>query len=340
MSANLSPAPISVSSTCPRVICHYLLENRAPLEKIQSIICCDVDALDSVDFRLPIEAYNKLWEYAVKFSRKPDLGLVLGSRSIEDEIGLVGHIFFSNATIREALKQYQRYFSITNENLTIQMEEMGDLVELQFRCIKPDYYSLYDMERTLTAGVTRTREHLKRSLPLNAIGFQHAAPAHHTAYERYFECPIKFSQECCYIAFDKSYMDFRLPHRSSYLQKVLSSHLENLLKTVRRKTGFTDKVETLIEKRLSSDTIDAENIATKLNMSRNTLYRKLQAEGKSFHDLVDEVRKRKAIAYLKQGSHSISQIAFLLGFSELSAFSRAFKRWTGKAPAKYLEKEN
>lgn len=339
MTTKKEPSTRYVSSSSPRVITHYLLEQKAPEEKIESILGCPIDALESAEFRLPITNYNRLWAYAINFTKKPDLGLHLGTRKVEDEIGLVGHIFFSNATIRDALNQYQRYFSITNENIRIQIEVHEDQVELQFICIEPAYYSLYDMERTITAGITRTSEHLKRKLPLQYINFQHAAPAHYERYAEVFDCPVRFSQPCCSIAFNESYLDFRLPHRSSYLQKVLSKHLETVLSKIKRKDSFTDKIEMIIEKRLAKDSIDAEHIAKKLNMSRNTLYRKLQAEDISFHDLVDKVRKRKAIDYLKQGSLSLSQIAFLLGFSELSAFSRAFKRWTGKSPARYLEKE-
>ena len=70
-------------------------------------------------------------------------------------------------------------------------------------------------------------------------------------------------------------------------------------------------------------------------MSRHTLYRKLKTEGVSFHELVDKVRKEKALELLKKKQHSLSEIAFLLGFSELSSFSRAFKKWTGSSPVNY-----
>lgn len=332
-----SATRLFVSSSTPRVICHYLIEQKACPEKIEKILECSIDDLESVDFRLPISNYNQLWEFAIQFSRCPDLGLIIGCRKVEDEVGLLGHIFFSNATIEEALKQYQRYFSVTNENISIALKQEGENVALQFLCEQNDCYSIYDMERTIAAGVTRTREHVNQPLPIERIDFQHAAPAHHERYESVFECPIKFSQPCSGIVFNKQYLAFRLPHRSSYLQKVLSKHLDTLLNNVRRKNSFCSKVEALIEKRLSTDSIDAEHIAKKLNMSRNTLYRKLQNEEKSFQDLVENVRKRKAIEYLNEGNVSISQIAFLLGFSELSAFSRAFKRWTGKSPARYLE---
>jgi len=78
--------------------------------------------------------------------------------------------------------------------------------------------------------------------------------------------------------------------------------------------------------------------AKKLNMSRHTLYRKLKKEGVSFQSLVEQVRREEAEVHLKDNKISISELAYLLGFSELSAFSRAFKRWTGESPAQYRDR--
>lgn len=72
-------------------------------------------------------------------------------------------------------------------------------------------------------------------------------------------------------------------------------------------------------------------------MSRNTLYRRLKKEGKSYHDIVAGIKKQFAIESLQARRHSMTELAFLLGFSEVSAFSRAFKRWTGEAPNAYLK---
>jgi AraC-like DNA-binding protein len=86
---------------------------------------------------------------------------------------------------------------------------------------------------------------------------------------------------------------------------------------------------------MSTDRIDADTLAKQCHMSRQTLYRRLKKEGLGFHELVEEVRKDKAMRYVASDHYALGEIAFLLGFSELSAFSRAFKRWTGMAPAQY-----
>ena len=90
---------------------------------------------------------------------------------------------------------------------------------------------------------------------------------------------------------------------------------------------------------MATDRIDADSLARQCHMSRQTLYRKLKREGLSFHDLVEDIRKDKALRYVASDHYALGEIAFLLGFSELSAFSRAFKRWTGMTPAQFREQQ-
>ena len=144
-----------------------------------------------------------------------------------------------------------------------------------------------------------------------------------------------FDQPHCAIAFKKSFLDFKLPKRNPYLHKVLTRHVESLLNKIRPKKSLSDQVKQIVSKQLPKGDVDAEMVASTLCMSRHTLYRKLKNEGHAFQELVESVRKEKAIRYIKEKRYSLSEIAFLLGFSELSAFSRAFKRWTGTSPAKY-----
>ena len=101
------------------------------------------------------------------------------------------------------------------------------------------------------------------------------------------------------------------------------------------KRSITSKVKRLIEKNLSDGHFDAEQTAKLLNMSRQTLYRKLKNDDSSYSDLVDQVKQNKAFYLLKQTQLPLTVIAYDLGFSELSAFTRAFKRWTGQTPAEY-----
>ena len=108
-----------------------------------------------------------------------------------------------------------------------------------------------------------------------------------------------------------------------------------LLARLQSRRSFGRKIHRLISKQMATEKIDADTLARQCHMSRQTLYRKLKKEGLSFQGLVEQVRQDKALRYVAGDQYALGEIAFLLGFSELSAFSRAFKRWTGTSPAEY-----
>jgi AraC-like DNA-binding protein len=102
--------------------------------------------------------------------------------------------------------------------------------------------------------------------------------------------------------------------------------------TPSRKPGFRREVEQILEPLLASGDVGIDRIASALGTSRQTLYRRLKAEGITYEQLLDELRRRLAIRYMKEGL-SVKEAAYRLGFSEPAAFSRAFKRWTGRSPS-------
>jgi len=326
-----------VAPSTPRSLAEYLLRQGVKQDEIESVIQCTVDDLSKVDYRLPINRYHGLWELAISFTDDPGLGLTLGAQSYKDDMGLLGHIFFNCPTLGDALKQYERYYSVVNEGMHVEVILEDDLVHLNYFCDDPQAYLRADMDRTLSISVIRAKQFISKNLRIEYVGFEHDPPEYSDRYAEIFPCPIYFSQSTCCLVFQRRFLDFRLPNRSTYLHRVLIKHLDLLLGKIRTKRPVSQRVRKIVQARLSRDGIDANAIAKKLNMSRNTLYRKLKNEGIAFHDLVDEVRKANAERYLIEGKHSKSEIAFLLGFSELSAFSRAFKRWHGCSPNSYLE---
>lgn len=98
---------------------------------------------------------------------------------------------------------------------------------------------------------------------------------------------------------------------------------------------FSRQVRPLITRQMARGRVKVEHVARELNMSRHTLYKKLKEENLTFAALLEDVRREQALTYLQDRNRSLSEVAELLGFSELSAFSRAFKRWMGKSPAEF-----
>jgi AraC-like DNA-binding protein len=325
-----------VNSTTARTLLQYLQKKGLPLKRIQQSIQFEFTDLDTPEATLPLDIYLNLWELALTHTSDNQLGLRLALKPYNNEMSLVSHVFFNSENLREGLKQYIRYFSLINNAMRIELITRGDQAILQFICENPDKYCLQDMEHTLALSVMRIKEHFRPGtvIALDEVHFQHNNSSS-SLYGKIFQCPVMFDQNFSALIFRKKYLEYTFPKKSTHLFNFLISHLEKLLTKIKKEENLKLQVTRLIEKSLASGTLDAEHIASQVHMSRHTLYRRLKAEGVSYHELVDEVRKNQAITLLKAKHHTLSEIAFLLGFSELSAFSRAFKKWTGQPPAKF-----
>lgn len=328
---------VTVSASSARSLSSYLIKKGLSRESIEAQTGLQLDQLDQPDYRISLADFHTLWDVAEKFTQDPAIGLHLGEKVNPDEMGVIGHIFFNSATLGEALKQFERFYKLVNAGMRIEFFVDDEFAHLNYICESPDYYSRANMDRTMAISVARARSFIHSQLKMEYVGFTHPQPDYLEEYQRLFQCPVRFDQPYCSIVFKKHFLDFELPKRNPYLHKVLTRHVETLLNKLRSKKSISAQVKQIISKQLSKDAVDAEKIAAQLHMSRHTLYRKLKTEGRSFQELIEQVRKEKAIRYIKEKRYSLSEIAFLLGFSELSAFSRAFKRWTGTSPAKYEE---
>lgn len=329
----------SVTGSSVVAVCHWLDQQGLDSREMARQLDLDLDRLSQQDSRAPLEGFNLLLQMAAQELQDPGLGLRLGSWSDNRKMGVIGHIVFNNRTLRQGLEQYQRLASLVNEGIQVQFEVRPELACVSYHCTAPDDYHAINLERMLTQAVTRAKRYVSERIYLTSVGFAHQPTTGISNYEAVFGCRPSFGEECCFLCFDSQFLDFELPQRNPYLHQALSRHVETLLRKLPVRRSLTQQVAKTVEKSLPTGEVDAEKIADKLAMSRQTLYRKLKLEGTSFHDLVEEVRRNKARAYLKAGRYSLSEIAFLLGFSEQSAFSRAFKRWTGKTPAQYRRRD-
>lgn len=164
--------------------------------------------------------------------------------------------------------------------------------------------------------------------------FTHAAPAYRAEYERIFRVPVVFGSNKNAMRIDEVLVaSARLPAASPYLTGVLRNHAETLLQKLEREKSTRDRVESLLTTMMKHGTASMDAVATKLGLSRQTLFRKLKAEGVTFEEVLTQLRCSLAHHYLNDSKTSVKETAYLLGFSDPASFSRAFKRWTGHRPA-------
>jgi AraC-like DNA-binding protein len=167
---------------------------------------------------------------------------------------------------------------------------------------------------------------------LKAVHVTHAAPPHRAEYERIFQAPVVFESDRNGLLIDPALASQSVARLPRYAFGVLTQHADELLKALAGATSLRGRVEGLLMGVLHTGAVGMDMIAGKLGMSRQTLFRKLKAEGVTFEKVLDELRHRMAADYLGAKKVSVNETAYLVGFSEPAAFSRAFKRWTGSSP--------
>ncbi|KWX01806.1 Transcriptional regulator [Carbonactinospora thermoautotrophica] len=174
-----------------------------------------------------------------------------------------------------------------------------------------------------------------RRIPLSRVEFGYPAPAHVAEYDPMFGCPLVFDREVTALAFDERFLAAPLVQDEATLRVFLKNSPADLLS--RREYGATvaARARRILTQGLGGSVPDLEAVAARLAMSPQTLRRRLREEGTSFRRIKDEIRRDAAIAGLVRGGESVEELAARLGFSEPSAFHRAFKRWTGTTPGAY-----
>ncbi|MGC8120035.1 AraC family transcriptional regulator [Marinobacter sp. VGCF2001] len=325
---------VAASSTL--ALMHYL-DTRGLLDtaRVTAVTGLAPDTLSDPDLRVPAHAHYRLWALAEELTGDPGVGLHAGQVIDPERMGLVGHVFFNCDTLGEAVVQYVRLHRLINESVTLSFEQTPDQAILTWQPDHPDHYCRQDMDRTLAAALCRTRHFIHRGIRADWLEVAHPEPPYAAEYFKLFGGAVSFGSGITRLAFDSKHLGHPIPHRNPYVYSAVLKQVNAVLARLQSRRTFSRKVRRLISRQMATDRIDADTLAGQCHMSRQTLYRKLRKEGLSFHDLVEQVRKDKALRYVAEDRYALGEIAFLLGFSELSAFSRAFKRWTGVAPVQF-----
>ncbi len=329
-----NPAKPSLGQSSADYLIAYLLNKGVSAKLIHSHTGLQVINKPQQESRISIIQYNALWQLVIQVSDDPAIGLKMGSDSDLSRMGIVGHVIFNSRNLEEGIEHYIHLFNLINEALIITLEKNSDTASIIFTHKYPDYYCIQDMERSLVQALYRTRSWLEVNAPVQSIHFTHKAPSYESTYRKIFSCPVLFNQHQCKLVFSRSYLDYQSKKSNPYVKQA-SLQFANQLMTKFNYQSLTEKVRSYIFTELEDNEPCIERISAKLNISKQTLYRKLKAEGTLFKNLVEMVRFDKAKQLLNQTSLTTSEIAFRLGFSELSAFSRAFKRWSGVSPKKF-----
>ncbi len=211
------------------------------------------------------------------------------------------------------------------------MERRGEgLWLLDTRENPNDFHEL--TESAFARAAAMTRRVLGERRWWKAVHFTHAAPPYRAEYERVFRAPVVFGSDRNGVLTDAAWLGLTTPVLPPAVSEVLRARAEGLLEKLEGSKTTRGRVEGLLAPMLRAGGASAAAVAARMGLSRQTLFRRLKAEGVTFERVLDELRHGMALDYLCGRKATVSETAYVLGFSDPAAFSRAFKRWTGSSP--------
>lgn len=295
------------------------------------------DAFSNPDARLSMESYKNLTWAAKALCNAPALALEFCDDTRFEELSVVGLIVQSAPKMAEVLKQLSRYSHLVAEvDLGLEEERFevtpidGQLWIVDNRKSPNDFIEL--TEGTFGRFVCEFRRHFGDVPFAQEVHVTHPAPEYAAAYEEILQVPVTFNSDRNAMRIDPSWLEVEVSPANEYLFGVLTERGDALLDDLASSANLTAQVEKMVLLFLHTGEINMEHIAKEMGLSRQTLYRKLKAEGANFENLLDQLRHKMALHYLNGQKVSVNETAYLVGFSDPSSFSRAFKRWTGTTP--------
>jgi AraC-like DNA-binding protein len=293
--------------------------------------------LQDPDHRVPFEKYVALMRASQELCKDPALALHFGE-SPYAETGVSCVIGGFAETGAEGFALWNRYSRLEadvestggGDRFTL-TRGAGQLWLVDARKDPNDFPELTEL--TFSCMVCTSRRALGEHRYMLAVHVTHEAPAYRAEYDRIFQMPVVFgSDKNAVLLTDDEWMTRRPPSSSRTVLEVLSAHAEALLGGLESSKSTRGRVESLLTTALQTGEANMGTVAGKLGISRQTLFRRLRAEGTTFERVLDELRHRLALHYLSEKNLPVSDTAYLLGYSDRAAFSRAFKRWTGVSP--------
>jgi AraC-like DNA-binding protein len=333
----------TLSAGYPKALLDFAVSRGADRQTLLARAHIHPDQLQNQDDRIPLASYLALLEAGIELCHEPALSLLFGEAVRMPDISIVGLMGQSAGNSEEARREMSRYgrlaLDVDDGDPSDLMEIVRDGRDLWLRSRSRIYV---ENPRLTESGFARcvcgARAMMASvpglaSLPFpKAIHFTHKEPSYRAEYDRIFGVPLVFESHMNALVVDEALMQMSLPSPNPYLSEVLRAHAEELLEQLDRSKSTRGRVEDLLIPVLHSGEANIDLIAGKLAVSRQTLFRRLKAEGVTFEKVLDELRHRLALHYLSEEKASVHETAYLVGFSDPGAFSRAFKRWTGASP--------
>ncbi|WP_377289354.1 AraC family transcriptional regulator [Rhizobium sp. SG2393] len=313
----------------------FLASRKLCADSLFGNVGLDPQVLETPTATIGLDQYCAVMEQAARRSRDPNFGLDYGQQFTPEMLGLIGYIALSSPTVLDAAANLARYFGYHQQQTITTLDRHERLYHLTYR-IDSQRIADRSQDALITLGMFCNvfRSAAGTHWAPEAVHVEHGASENVGDIERAFGAPVLFNQPTNALVFRGEAAEGVMPHADPRLLQLLCANLTGLgLRNT--PPSLIDRIRTTIRDNLAVRPVDLPMVSEVLSIPAWTLRRRLSEENTSFSDLVDQVRRDMAEDYLVNTDLQIGQLSERLGYAEISAFTRAFKRWHDVSPAQY-----
>ena len=317
-----------------RLVIEHVKRAGMPVEPLLRRAKLTPELIAEPNERLSVQSQITLLNEAAIVLKNDRLGFTLARDFDLRKIGLVYYVMASSQTLGDALQRVARYSKITNEALVFGYQKGNrGIVSLSYSGVSR-HSDRHQIEFCMFAVLRICRALTGQNIVPQHFLLSHLRPQASAEMTRFVGTKVEFGAETDEFALNADALKLPLVHADTYLNDLLLKNCEAALADRRADlSSFRTKVENAISSLLPHGRVSVEDVARSLGISERTLARRLADKGIAFSEILQDLKRDLAIRYLDDRNLHISKIAWLLGYQEVSAFTHAFKRWTGKAPS-------
>lgn len=296
----------------------------------------ELDEIKQPLYRISTAHMAQVWELARTKTQDPYIALKLAASFQPMALNALGMAFAASQNVYDALKRANRYSQMISDGTTTELDETDNRLDFIVKYKSVETMEVHDLG--IEAGVAVLFHSLRLIAADNfhptKVSFEHTFTGDTKPYEEFFACPVIFSSDRTAMEFDKEGLFDDHPFSDSALTNTLDSWIEEHLANFKEELTST-KIKKYLLKNLAYGKVDQKSAAQHLALSPRVMQRRLKDEGMTFSQVLDDCRQNLAVKLISKDKLPLAEVAFLLGFSDQSNFSRAFKRWTGSSPNEY-----
>ena len=328
---------VSMHAAIPRTLLYALESQGIAGQAILSDIGLTIEELDLGEVRIAADLMERFWRLAVEESGDESLGVVFAENFRIGSLDGLGFAWATSETLLDALHRLARFFRVICTAGDVVLDADDDVVRVALRIpVEPGVAFAPSVDAALALFVKLCRLAVNEDFCPVHVALQREVPLNSRPFEEFFRCPLTYGADENSLTLTRALTEDQLPLSNPRLARANDGVVQDYLAAFEQE-DLPGRIRAEIIELLPAGAPSQDTLAQRIHMSTRSLQRKLSATGTSFSELLENVRQELAVQYLCNSTKGVSDIAYLLGYTEPTNFARSFKRWTGHSPTEYLD---